>query len=152
MTQEMMEALHPDPNKRERASPKRPISSIRQHYWDCDSDAEEGIYFSDLPKAVEPYLTEDVIRNTSTGWWDNGQARFRGTGLIERVPGKGKQRLRRVQLSQPHQARPKSAIRYCLALTGCPDNNACAWEHTRHCPQNEDRRCRLQRSRQHQLP
>ncbi|MCO5187965.1 MAG: hypothetical protein M9918_07210 [Anaerolineae bacterium] len=97
MTQEMMEALHPDPNKKGTRVTKATYLVYKAALLTVIPDAEEGIYFSDLPKAVEPYLTEDVIRNTSTGWWvTTVKLDLEARGLIERVPGKGKQRLRRV--------------------------------------------------------
>jgi hypothetical protein len=97
MTKEMMEALHPDPSKKGTRVTKATYLIYKTALLTVIPDTEEGIYFSDLPKAIEPYLPADIIRDTSPGWWTTTvKLDLEARGLIERVPGKGKQRLRKV--------------------------------------------------------
>lgn len=97
MTKEMMEALHPDPDKQGTRVTKSTYLVYKAALLTVIPDTEEGICFSDLPEAIVPFLPEDVAENTSAGWWvTTVKLDLEARGMIERIPGKGKQRLRMV--------------------------------------------------------
>ena len=95
---EMFKALHPDPTKQGARVTKRYYEAYRTALLKVIPDKADGIFFSDLPKAVEPYIPAEIAENTSAGWWATTvKLDLEARGLIERIAGKGKQRLRRVK-------------------------------------------------------
>lgn len=57
---------------------------------------EEGIPFGDLAAALAERVPPEVRAETSPGWWATTvKLDLEARGLIERVPGPGRQRLRR---------------------------------------------------------
>jgi len=95
---EMFQALHPDPTKQGTRVTKRYYDAYREALLKVIPTTEEGIFFADLPKAVDPLVPTDIAENTSTGWWTTTvKLDLEARGLIERVAGKGKQRVRRVK-------------------------------------------------------
>ncbi|MGB1253707.1 MAG: DUF6958 family protein [Candidatus Promineifilaceae bacterium] len=94
---EMFEALHPNPSKKGTRVTKRYYEAYRAALLEVIPSSEEGVFFSDLPKAVDPHIAADIAENTSTGWWTTTvKLDLEARGLIERIAGKGKQRVRRV--------------------------------------------------------
>jgi hypothetical protein len=93
---EMMEALHPDPTKQGTRVTKATYEAYKTAVLQLIPATKEGIFFADLTKAVEPHLPQALLDTTSPGWWvTTVKLDLEARGLIERVPGKGKQRLRR---------------------------------------------------------
>lgn len=94
---EMFEALHPDPTKHGTRVTKATYDVYRDILLQVIPDSEEGIQFMDLSKAVEPHVPAEVLANSSVGWWTTTvKLDLEARGLIERVPGKGRQRVRKV--------------------------------------------------------
>ena len=96
---EMFEALHPDPKKQG--------TRVTKKYYDVYKEAllkiiptkeesEEGIEFMALSKDVVPHLSKDVMDKTSVGWWTTVlKLDLEARGIIERLPTKGRQRVRK---------------------------------------------------------
>ena len=94
---EMFQALHPDPTKQGTRVTKQYYDAYRQALLQVIPTSEDGIFFADLPKAVDPLIEPAIAENTSTGWWTTTvKLDLEARGLIERVAGKGKQRVRRI--------------------------------------------------------
>ena len=92
---EMMQALHPDPDKQGTRVTKATYDQYREALLKVIPPTKTGILFAELSQAVEPHLTAELLSNTSPGWWvTTVKLDLEARGLIERVPGKGKQRLR----------------------------------------------------------
>jgi len=99
MPKEMLEALHPDPTKQG--------TRVTKEYYDLYREAllkiiptakesEEGIEFKALSKEVVPHLPKDLIEKTSVGWWTTVlKLDLEARGIIERLPTKGRQRVRK---------------------------------------------------------
>jgi hypothetical protein len=98
MTQsEMFQALHPDPAKNSTRVTKSTYEAYRVVLLKVIPTTAEGIAFADLSQAVTPHLSPEVLSSTSAGWWvTTVKLDLEARGLIERVPGAGKQRLRRI--------------------------------------------------------
>ncbi len=66
--------------------------------------AEAGIPFADLSQAVTPHLAQELLDTTSPGWWvTTVKLDLEARGVIERIPGAGKQRVRlRIESSPTH--------------------------------------------------
>ena len=93
---EMFEALHPDPTKQGVRVTKEYYDAYFEALSQVIPDTEEGVFFSDLPKLVDPLLAENIAANTKSGWWVTSvKLDMEARGVIERVPGKGKQRVRK---------------------------------------------------------
>ena len=96
---EMFEALHPDPTKQG--------TRVTKEYYDVYKEAllkiiptkdesEEGIEFVALSKDVVAYLPEGITDKTSVGWWTTVlKLDLEARGVIERLPTKGRQRVRK---------------------------------------------------------
>lgn len=94
---EMIEALHPDPSKNGTRVTKSTYDAYRTALLKVIPESEEGIPFMELSQAVQPHVSPQLLENTSPGWWTTTvKLDLEARGLIERVPGKGKQRLRLV--------------------------------------------------------
>lgn len=98
MTQpEMVQALHPDRAKNGTRVTKSTYEAYRAALLATIPTAAEGIAFTDLSQAVTPHLSPEVLSSTSPVWWvTTVKLDLEARGLIERVPGAGKQRLRRI--------------------------------------------------------
>lgn len=95
---EMFDALHPDPTKQGARVTKQYYDAYRAALLKVIPDKDEGIFFSDLPNAVDQHVSADIAEKTSTGWWTTTvKLDLEARGLIERVAGKGKQRVRRIR-------------------------------------------------------
>ncbi|MEM7335244.1 MAG: hypothetical protein AAF490_24415 [Chloroflexota bacterium] len=95
---EMMEALHPDPNKNGTRVTKATFEAYREAILKVIPTDDEGIQFVDLSKAAEPHVSKELLENTSIGWWTTVvKLDLEARGIIERVPGKGRQRVRRLK-------------------------------------------------------
>lgn len=94
---EMFQALHPDPAKNGTRVTKSTYEAYRDALLKVIPASDEGIAFMALSKAVTPHIAPDLLESTSPGWWTTTvKLDLEARGLIERVPGKGKQRVRRV--------------------------------------------------------
>ena len=97
MSKEMFEALHPDPNKQGTRVTKATYDVYKAALLEIIPASDEGIAFSDLSKAVQPHVPEDVLANTSAGWWTTTvKLDLEARGMIARVEGKGKQFVRKI--------------------------------------------------------
>ena len=96
---EMMEALHPDPTKNGTRVTKSTYEAYREAMLNVVSQQdEEGIAFMDLKGAMEPHVSEDLLANSSISWWTTVvKLDLEARGVIERMPGKGRQRVRLVK-------------------------------------------------------
>ena len=93
---EMIEALHPDPDKQGTRVTKSIYDAYRAALLSVIPATEEGIEFGELSKAVQPHLDPSVLAASSPGWWTiTVKLDLEARGLVERIPGKGKQRVRR---------------------------------------------------------
>lgn len=94
---EMIEALNPDPNKQGTRVTKSTYDAYRTAMLKAIPDDDVGIYFQDLSGAVEQHVSPELLENTSVGWWTTVlKLDLEARGVIERIPGKGKQRVRKV--------------------------------------------------------
>ena len=93
---EMMEARHPDPDKKGTRVTKATYEVYRDALLEVIPNTPEGIEFMALSKAVQPHVPGDVLEATSAGWWTTTvKLDLEARGLIERVNVKGRQRVRR---------------------------------------------------------
>ena len=93
---EMFEALHPDPEKQGTRVTKATYEAYKEALLKVIPASEEGIEFGALRKAVVPHLDAELVENTSPGWWSTTvKLDLEARGLIERIEGKGRQRVRR---------------------------------------------------------
>lgn len=98
MSKEMIEGLHPDPTKQGTRMTKANYEAYRTALLEVIPANEEGVYYSDLTKLVEPFVPAEIYANTSPGWWVTSvKLDLEARKIIERVEGKGKQRIRRVE-------------------------------------------------------
>ena len=94
---EMFEALHPDPTKQGTRVTKQYYDAYKAALLEAIPADEDGIFYGELPDVVEPLLDADTAANTKTMWWVTCvKLDLEARGLIERVPGKGKQRVKRI--------------------------------------------------------
>lgn len=95
---EMFQALHPDPTKNGTRVTKATYDAYRVALLQVIPFDEKGIAFGDLPKAVAGLVSAEISANTSPGWWSTTvKLDLEARGLIERVPAKGRQHLRRIK-------------------------------------------------------
>ena len=95
---EMFQALHPDPTKNGTRVTKANYDAYRAALLKVIPNSKEGIYFADLSKAAEAHISQEMLNNTSPGWWTTTvKLDLEARGLIERIEGKGKQRVRLVK-------------------------------------------------------
>lgn len=94
---EMIEALHPDPDKQGTRVTKTTYEAYKEALLRVIPATEEGVEFSSLRTAVLPYLSQELQDSTSPGWWTTTvKLDLEARGLIERVSGSGRQRVRRL--------------------------------------------------------
>lgn len=93
---EMFEALHPDPEKQGTRVTKATYEAYREAMLKVIPVNEDGVEFGELRKLVVPHLTEELVESTSPGWWATTvKLDLEARGVIERVPGAGRQRVRK---------------------------------------------------------
>ncbi len=93
---EMYEALHPDPAKKGGRVTKSTYDIYRDAFLQVVPTDEGGIELQPLIDGIVPLLPQAVRENTSPGWWMmTVKLDLEARGVIERVAGKGKQRVRR---------------------------------------------------------
>ena len=98
MAKEMINGLHPDPNKQGTRMTKAYYDAYRIALLEVIPTTNEGVYYSDLDKLCETHLSVEVRENTKAMWWITSvKLDLEARGLIERVKGKGKQRVRQVR-------------------------------------------------------
>lgn len=94
---EMFDALHPDPEKQGTRVTKSTYEAYKAALLEIIPPTDEGIEYGALSKAVVPHLSSELVENTSQGWWVTSvKLDLEARGMIERVPTKGKQRVRRI--------------------------------------------------------
>lgn len=94
---EMFQALHPDPNKQGARVTKATFDAYREALLKLIPADEEGVELQSLFNEVAPLVPADIVENTSPGWWTmTVKLDLEARGVIERVPGPGRQRVRRV--------------------------------------------------------
>lgn len=92
---EMYQALHPDPTKQGMRVTKAHFDAYHAALLQVIPATEEGVFYSDLAKLVEPLLSAETLANTKSMWWiTTVKLDMEARNLIERVPGRGKQRVR----------------------------------------------------------
>jgi sulfur transfer complex TusBCD TusB component (DsrH family) len=97
MAKEMFEALHPDPNKQGTRVTKATYEAYKTALLNVIPHSKEGVAFMALRDAVVPHLPEDILNTSSTGWWCTVvKLDLEARGIVERVPGRGPQHVRRV--------------------------------------------------------
>lgn len=95
---EMFQALHPDPSKNGTRVTKATYEAYRDALLKVIPEDEAGILFGDLSKAAEPHVPKAIIESTSPGWWTTTvKLDLEARGIIERVPGKGRQSVRKIK-------------------------------------------------------
>lgn len=93
---EMYQALHPDPAKQGARVTKATFDIYQAALLQLIPAEPEGIELQTLFGAVAPHLPPEIAESTSPGWWTmTVKLDLEARGVIERVPGKGKQRVRR---------------------------------------------------------
>lgn len=96
-TKEMFQALHPDPAKQGPRVTLAHYEAYKQALLTVIPADDEGIPFMELSQAVQPHVPADILANTSPGWWTTTvKLDLEARNLIERVPTKGKQRVRKL--------------------------------------------------------
>ncbi len=96
---EMFDALHPDPTKQGTRVTKATYEAYRDALLEVIPFTAEGIEYGALSTAVQPYLSAELLANTSPGWWVTSvKLDLEARGLIERVNTKGRQRVRRTEV------------------------------------------------------
>ena len=94
---EMFQALHPDPNKQGARVTKATFDIYREALLQLIPADEEGIALQTLFEDVVPLVPPEIAANTSPGWWTmTVKLDLEARGVIERVPGKGRQRVRKL--------------------------------------------------------
>ncbi|MFI5857315.1 DUF6958 family protein [Streptomyces parvulus] len=97
MTAEKIDLTHPDPAKEGARVDKATYEAYRDAVLKAVPATEEGIAFKDLPAAVTELVDAAVLERAPVGWWTTTtKLDLEGRGLIERIPGKSPQRLRRL--------------------------------------------------------
>jgi len=92
---EMFQALHPDPTKQGARVTKATYEAYKQALLKAMPQTEDGLELALLYEAARPYVSEDILENTSLGWWImTVKLDLEARGVIERIPGKGRQRVR----------------------------------------------------------
>ncbi len=95
---EMFQALHPDPSKQGTRVKKATYEAYREALLKVIPADGEGVEFQALSAAVVPHLSPELVENTSPGWCTTTvKLDLEARGLIERVAGLGRQRVRRKQ-------------------------------------------------------
>jgi hypothetical protein len=93
---EMYEAQHPDPTKKGGRVTKATYDAYRDAAMQMIPADETGIELQPLIDGIVAILPPEVRENSSPGWWMMCvKLDLEARGVIERVPGKGKQRVRR---------------------------------------------------------
>ena len=93
---EIYEALHPDPAKKGGRVTKATYDAYRDAFLRVLPGDETGIELQPLIDGIVPLLPQEVRESSSPGWWMmTVKLDLEARGLIERVAGKGKQRVRR---------------------------------------------------------
>jgi len=97
---EMFDALHPDPEKQGTRVTKTTYETYKEALLKVIPASEGGVEYGSLSKSVVPYLTDELVENTSQGWWvTTVKLDLEARGMIERVPGKGRQWVRKIPIS-----------------------------------------------------
>lgn len=92
---ETITALHPDPEKQGTRVTKTTYEAYRAALFKVIPTSEEGVFYAALSQAVVPHLDADLVASTSPSWWvTTVKLDMEARGEVERVPGKGKQRVR----------------------------------------------------------
>lgn len=93
---EMYEALHPDPTKKGGRVTKATYDAYRDAAMQVIPNDETGIELQPLIEGIVALLPAELRESTSPGWWMmTVKLDLEARGVIERVPGKGKQRVRK---------------------------------------------------------
>jgi len=94
----MFQALHPNPEKQGTRVTKATYEAYRDAMLKVVPDTETGIEYGQLSEAVRPHITQDILESTSPMWWvTTVKLDLEARGLIKRIPGRGKQRVRLVK-------------------------------------------------------
>jgi hypothetical protein len=93
-----VELQHPDPTKKMGRISKTKYDMVSKAILRIIPKDENGFPFKDLAKAVAGSLTHDQLEELgSVGWYTTSvKLDLEGRGLIARLPGKGPQRLVRI--------------------------------------------------------
>ena len=97
MTQDddKIEILNPDPAKKGARVDRATYEVYRAAVLAAIPVGEEGIALADLSDAVVPHVDPAVLERAPVGWWVMAaKLDLEARKVIERVPGKGRQRLR----------------------------------------------------------
>jgi len=93
---EMIEALHPDPTKQGQRVNRAAYEAYRDALLEAIPDTADGIAFGELAAAVEVLVPNRIRTTTSPGWWTTTvKLDLEARGLIERIEGTSRQRVRR---------------------------------------------------------
>ncbi len=96
MSEDMIETLHPDPAKQGARVTKATYEVYRDALLRVIPDSAEGVEFVSLSSAVAEKIPAEVRDSTSPGWWTTTvKLDLEARGMIERLPGNGRQRVRR---------------------------------------------------------
>jgi len=91
---EMFQALHPDPAKQGARVTKSTYEVYKEALLKAMPPSGEEIEFAQLNEATKPHVPEDILSNTSLGWWvTTVKLDLEARGIIERAPGRGRQRV-----------------------------------------------------------
>ena len=93
----MIDALNPDRSKAPTRVTKAHYLAYKRALLSCIPKRSEGIRFMDLTDLVAERLPTETLQATKPMWWvTTVKLDLEARGLIERVPGKSPQRLRRI--------------------------------------------------------
>lgn len=99
---------HPDPGKSGTRIDSEKYEAVRKAILEAVPPRSAGVPFSELPKRVRALLPSGMrARLGSVSWYTvTVKLDLEARGLLERVPGRGPQRLRR----RAGKGRPRAAI------------------------------------------
>ena len=93
---ETIEARHPDPGKRPTRVGRAKYEAYRRALLRVIPRSDQGVRLADLPDLMVETLDEPFRSEGKFAWWvTTVKLDLEARGLIERVPGRGPQRLRR---------------------------------------------------------
>lgn len=91
-----VQALHPDPAKQGPRVDREAYEAYRAALLEVIPADADGVPFGELARRIAPLVPEAVRERTSPGWWATTvKLDLEARGLIERIEGRGKQRVRR---------------------------------------------------------
>jgi hypothetical protein len=96
--EEIVQLKHPDPNKQMPRISKHKYAMVRKAILEILPFDNEGFLFKELAESVARFLSKEQLEDLGSVGWHTTSIKLdlEARGLIERIPGRSPQRLRRV--------------------------------------------------------